>query len=31
VQAHLDLAGTPVLIGAPAVVGGALLVEPIYD
>jgi hypothetical protein len=30
VQAHLDVAGTPVLIGAPALVGGDLLVEPIF-
>jgi Xaa-Pro aminopeptidase len=29
VQTHLDIGGTPVLIGAPALVGGDLLVEPI--
>jgi hypothetical protein len=31
VQAHLDLAGTPVLIGAPAAISGDLLVEPIFE
>ena len=30
-QAHMDFVGTPVLIGAPALVGGDLLVDPICD
>jgi Xaa-Pro aminopeptidase len=30
-EGRLDVAGTPVLIGAPALVGGDLLVEPICD
>ena len=28
-EGHLDIAGTPVLIGAPALVGGDPLVEPV--
>lgn len=28
-EGHLDIAGTPVLIGAPALVGGDLLAEPV--
>jgi Xaa-Pro aminopeptidase len=30
-QAHIDIAGMPVLIGAPALVGGDFLVDPICD
>ena len=31
VQGHMNVAGTPVLIGAPALVGGDLLADPICD